>query len=69
VKSSGYNAEFGGATGGVISAISKSGSNAMHGSGGMYYDSNSLRGAMRPYWRINPFTDAGGNFPGVKEEV
>ncbi|HSK09661.1 MAG TPA: carboxypeptidase regulatory-like domain-containing protein, partial [Vicinamibacterales bacterium] len=69
VKSSGYNAEFGGATGGVISAISKAGSNAMHGGGGMYFDSNKLRGAMRPTWRINPFTDAGGNFPGVKEEV
>ena len=34
VKSSGYNAEFGGATGGVVSAITKSGSNRIRGSAG-----------------------------------
>ncbi len=34
VKSSGYNAEFGGATGGVINVLSKTGSNVYHGSGG-----------------------------------
>src|SRR5580765_5635502 len=32
VKSSGYTAEYGGAMGGVISAITKSGTNAYHGS-------------------------------------
>ena len=33
VKSSGYTAEYGGATGGVINAITKSGTNAYHGNG------------------------------------
>ncbi len=36
VKSSGYNAEFGGSTGGVVSAITKSGSNNIRGSVGLY---------------------------------
>jgi hypothetical protein len=69
VKSSGYNAEFGAATGGVISAITKSGSNRIRGSAGTYFDSDSMRGEPRKNWRINPYTDAGGNFPGEKEEV
>ena len=33
VKSSGYTAEYGGATGGVVNVITKSGTNAFHGSG------------------------------------
>jgi carboxypeptidase family protein len=53
VKSSGYAAEFGGSTGGVISAITKSGGNTFHGSGGTYFRSNDLRGPVRPIWRIN----------------
>ena len=53
VKSSGYAAEYGGSTGGVISAITKSGGNDFHGSGGTYFRSNDLRGPVRPVWRIN----------------
>src|SRR2546428_490311 len=37
VKSSGYAAEYGGATRGVISAITKSGGNVGHGSAGTHY--------------------------------
>ena len=48
VKSSGYNAEFGGATGGVINVITKSGSNAFRGSVGTYYTGQPLRGEVRP---------------------
>ncbi len=64
VKSSGYNAEFGGATGGVINVISKSGTNAIRGSAGVYYTGQPLRGEVRPSWRINPWTDRGGIVPG-----
>jgi hypothetical protein len=46
VKSSGYAAEFGGATGGVISVISKSGSNSYQGEVGAYFNSNSLNGDL-----------------------
>ena len=57
VKSSGYAAEYGGATGGVISAITKSGSNQFHGSLGTYYRNNDMQSAPRAGWRINPFSD------------
>jgi Carboxypeptidase regulatory-like domain/TonB dependent receptor len=53
VKSSGYAAEYGGSTGGVISAITKSGGNDFRGSGGTYFRSTGLRGPVRPIWRIN----------------
>ena len=57
MKSSGYAAEYGGATGGVISAITKSGSNQFHGSLGTYYRNNDMQSAPRQGWRINPFSD------------
>lgn len=69
VKSSGYNAEFGGATGGVINVLGKSGSNSIHASAGVYYNGQPLRGDVRPTWRINPWTDRGGSFPGDLEKV
>jgi hypothetical protein len=62
VKSSGYAAEFGGSTGGVISAITKSGSNTYHGSLGTYFKSNDLLGASRSFWRINTFDDRTAEF-------
>src|SRR5262249_2175753 len=54
VKTSGYAAEYGGNSGGVISAVTKSGSNQFHGSAGTYYQNNSLNGKDRALWRINP---------------
>ncbi|MFI4942685.1 MAG: TonB-dependent receptor domain-containing protein [Burkholderiales bacterium] len=42
IKSSGYAAEYGGATGGVINVLTKSGSNAFHGEVGTYYSSDNL---------------------------
>jgi hypothetical protein len=46
VKSSGYAAEFGGATGGVVSVISKSGSNSFRGEGGFYLNNDALNGSL-----------------------
>jgi hypothetical protein len=63
VKSSGYSAEFGGATGGVISAISKSGSNAFHGFLGSYFRNEKMQSAPRRAWRIDPVTDCTQNLP------
>jgi hypothetical protein len=42
VKSSGYNAEFGSSTGGVVSVITKSGTNQWHGDFGTYLSSEGL---------------------------
>ena len=57
VKSSGYNAEFRATTGGVVSAITKSGSNQWHGSANYYFRNNSFNGEPRPTLRQLP-TDA-----------
>jgi hypothetical protein len=65
-KTSGYNAEFPGATGGVVNAITKSGTNMFRGSAGFYYrnngptglgnkdTSNFWTGKQRPTLRLNP---------------
>ncbi len=42
VKSSGYTAEYGGAMGGVISAITKSGTNAYHGTALINFEGSGL---------------------------
>ena len=54
VKSSGYAAEFGGSTGGVINVITKSGTNRFRGDAGFYFDNRSMQGAQRPSLRLNP---------------
>ncbi len=65
VKSSGYNAEFGGATGGVISAVTKSGSNSVRGSVGLHYQDNRFYGGRSPasrYWPWDQETPERGLF-------
>ncbi len=57
-----YGAEYGGATGAIVNAITKGGTNAFHGRGAFYYQDSSLDGT-------NYFTkQAGGTKPdsGVK---
>ena len=54
MKASGYNAEYRGAIGGVISAVTKSGSNQWHGSAAGYFTSDKLQGAVRPMLQLNP---------------
>jgi hypothetical protein len=54
VKSSGYNAEYRATTGGVVSAITKSGSNSMRGDANFYYDNDKWLGSVRPSLRLVP---------------
>jgi len=56
VKSSGFEAEFGGATGGVISAVTKSGSNQFHGEGGLAFGPSRLQTARRPTQQLTNST-------------
>lgn len=48
VKSSGYAAEYGGSTGGVINVLTRSGSNAWRGDAVLYYNADGLDGDERP---------------------
>ena len=53
VKSSGYTAEYGGAMGGVISAVTKSGSNDFHGMGLLNFQGDKLTGSNTPTLRTS----------------
>ena len=57
VKSSGYTAEYGGSTGGVINVLSKSGSNQWRGDAFLYYQSEALDSDPRPSLRLKPSND------------
>ena len=52
VKSSGYAAEFGGSTGGVVNVVTKSGSNLFHGDVGTYFTNDSMCCDERPTLRL-----------------
>lgn len=55
VKTSGIEAEHGGALGGVVNVIMKKGSNAYHGSAFATYESNSMDGSPIANLRYDPF--------------
>ncbi|HSK10459.1 MAG TPA: TonB-dependent receptor [Vicinamibacterales bacterium] len=57
VKSSGFAAEFGGATGGVINVITRSGTNNWRGTVGTYFESDALEAPRRQTLRLNPIDD------------
>ncbi len=53
VKSTGYAAEYGGSTGGVINVVTKTGSNAFKGDVRVLYTDDSLQGDERPVLQRN----------------
>ena len=55
IKASGYQAEFGGAMGGVINVITRSGGNEYHGALIGYYSGSALMTKERDTLRLNPF--------------
>ena len=57
VKQSGWNAEYRAALGGVVNAVTKTGSNNFHGTGAIYYTDNKWLGDVRRELRSVP-TDA-----------
>ena len=66
VKSSGFEAEFGGATGGVINVVTKSGGNEFHGRVGLELEPVSLQAGPRP--SLSTFrTGSGANFVQINQ--
>ena len=66
IKTSGFNAEFGGATGGVVSVVTKSGTNSFRGMGGIEFEGSAMNGNPRP--TLNSFrSGTGANFVQVNE--
>jgi hypothetical protein len=51
VKSSGFEAEYGGATGGVINVVTKGGTNDWHGEFGSAFQPSGLQSEPRPFLR------------------
>ncbi|MBS1811036.1 MAG: TonB-dependent receptor [Acidobacteria bacterium] len=49
IKTSGFEAEFGGATGGVINVVTKGGTNEWHGEGGIQGEPGGLQAGPRPF--------------------
>ena len=54
IKSSGIEAEHGGALGGVVNVIMKKGSNDYHGSVFMQFENNGMDGGPQAYTRYDP---------------
>jgi hypothetical protein len=54
VKYSGFAAEHGGATGGVVNVVSRRGTDRWKGDAGLYYSGNRLEAAPRPTLRLRP---------------
>ena len=63
VKSSGFTAEYGGATGGVVSVVTRGGSNEFHGEFGAQFEVPKFNGSPRPLLgRFTSGTVSAGTF-------
>jgi hypothetical protein len=69
VKSSGYTAEYGGSTGGVINVLSKSGTNQWRGDALLYYESDALDSSPRPTLRLKPSNDRESEYVTYAEDA
>ncbi len=68
VKSGGFEAEYGGAVGGVINVVTKSGADQFHGEGALMFTSAALNSAGRGFWRSNPAAVTTAQFFRQKED-
>jgi Outer membrane receptor for ferrienterochelin and colicins len=60
VKSSGFEAEFGGATGGVINVVTRGGGNQIRGEAGVEFSTPKFNGNPRDFLNLTTFSNAGG---------
>ena len=57
IKNGVMEAQYGGAMGGVINAVLRSGSNEFHGLAGFYFDNDAMQARTRPILQVDPFDD------------
>lgn len=57
VKNGVMDAQYGGAMGGVVNAVVRSGSNEIHGQAGFYFNNDTLQGRPRPTLELDPSDD------------
>lgn len=57
IKNGLMEAQYGGAMGGVVNAVLRSGSNDLHGQAGFYFDNDAMMARPRPSLTLNPFDD------------
>lgn len=62
VKNGVMEAQYGGAMGGVVNAVVRSGGNDFHGQAGFYFNNDVMQSRPRPYTRINPINDNIGEY-------
>ncbi len=67
IKSSGFEAEYGGATGGVINATTKGGSNQWHGEFGAAIRPSGLGAVARPTLRLDNFSGLPEYYPSRRD--
>src|SRR5688572_27879595 len=68
VKSSGFDALYGGATGGVVSVVTRGGGNELHGEFGLHFDVPKFGGTPRPLLtRFTSGSVANNNFVQTSE--
>jgi|SRR5688572_23867738 len=69
IKSSGFEAEFGGATGGVINVVTKGGGNEWHGEFGSQFRPGSWQGQPSKFLRNFRTIDPDGTFQDIPEYI
>jgi len=62
IKSGGFEAEFGGATGGVVNVSTKGGSNTFHGVGFYQFTNDELNPRPRGWWQRSPLNANAADF-------
>jgi hypothetical protein len=67
IKSSGFEAEYGGATGGVINVVTKGGSNQWHGEFGAAFRPSGLGAVARPILRLDNSTGLPEYYPSRRD--
>src|SRR5438128_1494061 len=68
VQSGGFEAQYGGATGGVVNVITKSGSDQFHGEGSLMFTNSLLNSRVRGFWQRSPTSATTAEFFRSKED-